>query len=230
MQESEQEEFRIHRSDSSCKGAESRCPNRAQVRIKLCGLRRPEDIQIVNEVMPEYAGFILAKGRRRTITPQRMAELSGELRPKIRKVAVFLDQDPEWICHLAGRGLMDLIQLHGTEDEDEIRFLQEKTGKPVIKAFRIETKEDVVKAQDSPADLVLLDHGAGGSGEAFDWALINSLTRPFFLAGGLTPENVSDAIARTRPMAVDVSSGVETEYVKDAEKVRAFVARVRRGD
>ena len=125
--------------------------------IKLCGLRRPEDIQIVNEVLPEYAGFILAEGRRRTVSPQQMAELSARLRPGIRKVAVFLNQDPEWICHLAKQGLMDLIQLHGAETEDEIRLLQQKTGKPVVKAFNIETEDDIRMAQESPADLVLLD-------------------------------------------------------------------------
>lgn len=243
--------------------------------IKLCGLRREEDIRIVNEVMPEYAGFILAEGRRRSITPERMRELTSILAPGIRRVAVFLDQDPEWICHLAQQDLMDLIQLHGSESDEVIRMLQKKTGRKVIKVIRIDEKkgsginpdsteqnsteqneieqneieqngtkqnrtgedpdnrrkivqEIARRAQECPADLILLDHGAGGSGEAFDWTLAGAFSRDFILAGGLTPENVREAIDRTHPMAVDVSSGVETDHAKDREKVQRFVQTVRR--
>lgn len=201
--------------------------HRSCPKIKICGLRRPEDISIVNEVMPEYAGFILAFGRRRTISAQQMASLSSGLNPGIRRVAVFLDQDPEWIEDLAKQDLMDVIQLHGKESGEVIRRLRERTGKVIVKAFRIDTMEDVRRAQESEADRVLLDHGAGGSGEAFDWGLIRPLSRPFFLAGGLTPDNVQEAVAQTSPMAVDVSSGVETDHVKDAQKVRRFVEQVR---
>lgn len=181
----------------------------------------------MNEVLPDYAGFILAFGRRRTVTPERMAELAGGLAPGIRRTAVFLDQDPEWIEDLARKDLMDVIQLHGAESDDIILRLKENTGKVIVKAFRIDTPEDAKRAQESPADLVLLDHGDGGSGETFDWSLIEPVKREFFLAGGLTPENVAGAIARVHPMAVDVSSGVETEHVKDADKVRRFVRAVR---
>ncbi len=198
--------------------------------IKICGLRRPEDIVIVNEVMPEYAGFILAAGRKRTISPEQMASLTAGLRPGIRRVAVFLDQDPQWIEELAGQNLMDVIQLHGNESDDVIRRLREKTGKMIVKAFRIDTIEDAERAQRSGADRILLDHGAGGSGESFDWRLISPIQRAFFLAGGLNPENVQEAIAQTSPMAVDVSSGVETDYVKDPQKVRRFVETVRHID
>ncbi len=197
------------------------------VKIKLCGLTRPEDIRIVNEVMPDYAGFIMAFGRRRTVTVEKMAQLSSELAPGILKVAVFLDQDPEWIEELARKDLMDVIQLHGSESDDVIRRLKESTGKRVVKAFRIDSVEDAKRAQESPADMVLLDHGNGGSGETFDWSLIDQVQREFFLAGGLTPDNVAGAISQVRPMAVDVSSGVETDHVKDAKKVRRFVQAVR---
>lgn len=204
--------------------------NAGRVAIKLCGLRRQEDIRIINEVMPEYAGFILAEGRRRTVTPEQMRSLTAQLKPGIRRTAVFLDQDPEWIIDLAKQDLMDVIQLHGNESDDTIRRIRKASGRPVIKAFRIDTKEDAKSAQKSAADYILLDHGNGGSGEAFDWSLIDAITRRFFLAGGLTPENVPAAIARTRPMAVDVSSGVETDHVKDAGKIRRFVQNVRNGE
>ncbi len=182
----------------------------------------------MNEVMPDYAGFILAFGRRRTVTAETMSALASQLAPGIMKVGVFLDQDPEWIEDLAKQNLMDVIQLHGHESEDVVLRLRERTGKTVVKAFRIDTPEDVRCAQESKADLVLLDHGDGGSGETFDWSLIQSIRRRFFLAGGLTPENVPEAIAKTHPYAVDVSSGVESDHVKDAVKVQQFMDAVRR--
>lgn len=228
---------------------------RDTVQIKICGLQREEDIRIVNEVLPEYAGFILAEGRRRTVTPEKMAELAAGLDRRILRVAVFLDQDPEWICSLAEQGLMDVIQLHGSESIDMIRLIQKRTGKKVIKALRVDTPADTKttagcssaeagyaawnpsvqeqpedlarRAETCPADLILLDHGAGGSGEVFDWSLTGGIRRDFMLAGGLTPENVREAIDMARPAAVDVSSGVETDHVKDAARVRQFVKAVR---
>ena len=197
------------------------------IRIKICGLMGPEDIRAVNEAVPDMAGFILAKGRRRTLQPEQMRELTRLLAPGILRTAVFLDQDREWIARLAEEDLMDVIQLHGSESGADIRFLRERTGKPVIKAFRIDCAEDARMVQESEADLVLLDHGSGGSGEAFDWSLIREIRRDFILAGGLTPENVREAVEQTGPAAVDVSSGVETEGRKDPEKIRRFVRTVR---
>ena len=197
------------------------------IRIKICWLMRPEDIGAVNEARPDFAGFILAEGRRRTLQPEQMRELTRLLAPGILRTAVFLDQDREWIARLAASDLMDVIQLHGNESEADIRFLQESTGKQVIKAFRIDCADDARRAEASPADLVLLDHGAGGSGEAFDWSLIRGIRRDFILAGGLTPENVREAASLTRPAAVDVSSGVETQHRKDPLKIRQFVREVR---
>ena len=199
----------------------------SSVRIKLCGLRREEDIRFVNEARPDFAGFILAEGRKRTVTPERMRELSSALDPGIRKVAVFLDQDPDWVASVANEPFVDLIQLHGSESDEMIEDLQKRCQKPVIKAFRIDTASDAERAQRSRADYVLLDHGAGGTGEAFDWSLITAVKRPFFLAGGLDSENVREAIRLTAPWAVDVSSGVETDGVKDPEKIRRFTEAAR---
>ena len=197
-----------------------------RVRIKICGLMRPQDIDMVNEVCPDIAGFILASGRRRTVTPEQMRELTGRLKPEIRSAAVFLDQDIRWIADLAAEGLMDIIQLHGHEGNEEIRYLRSRTDKTVIKAFRIDTAEDIRRAEDSEADLVLLDHGAGGTGQAWDWSLLTGMKRPFILAGGLDPENVQEAVRKTQPFGVDVSSGVETDGYKDREKIMRFVRAV----
>ena len=174
------------------------------VKIKICGLMRPEDIDAVNEYRPDLAGFILARGRRRSLTDQQMRELVRALRPEIQSAAVFLDQDPAWIVELAAQDLMDVIQLHGQESNEEIRFLRENTDK-----------------------LVLLDSGAGGTGEVFDWSLIRQIHRPYILAGGLDPENVRAALEQMHPYAVDVSSGVETAHCKDPEKIRRFIRAVR---
>ena len=198
-----------------------------RVRIKICGLMRPQDIDMVNEVCPDIAGFILASGRRRTVTPEQMRELTGRLKPEIRSAAVFLDQDIRWIADLAAEGLMDIIQLHGHEGNEEIRYLRSRTDKTVIKAFRIDTAEDIRRAEDSEADLVLLDHGAGGTGQAWDWSLLTGMKRPFILAGGLDSENVQEAVRKTQPFGVDVSSGVETDGCKDREKILRFVRTVR---
>ena len=197
-----------------------------RVRIKICGLMRPQDIDMVNEVCPDIAGFILASGRRRTVTPEQMRELTGRLKPEIQSAAVFLDQDIRWIADLAAEGLMDIIQLHGHEGNEEIRYLRSRTDKTVIKAFRIDTAEDIRRAEDSEADLVLLDHGAGGTGQAWDWSLLTGMKRPFILAGGLDSENVQEAVRKTQPFGVDVSSGVETDGYKDREKIMRFVRAV----
>ena len=197
------------------------------VKVKICGLMRPEDIDAVNEYRPDLAGFILARGRRRTLTDQQMRELVRALRPEIQSAAVFLDQDPAWIAELAAQDLMDVIQLHGQESNEEIRFLRENTDKKIIKAFRIEKADDIRTAQESEADLVLLDSGVGGTGEVFDWSLPEQMHRPYILAGGLNPENVRTALGQMHPYAVDVSSGVETGHCKDPEKIRQFIHAVR---
>ena len=197
------------------------------VKVKICGLMRPEDIDAVNEYRPDLAGFILARGRRRSLTDQQMRELVRALRPEIQSVAVFLDQDPAWIAELAAQDLMDVIQLHGQESNEEIRFLRENTDKKIIKAFRIEKADDIRTVQESEADLVLLDSGVGGTGEVFDWSLPEQMHRPYILAGGLNPEKVRTALGQMHPYAVDVSSGVETGHCKDPEKIRQFIHAVR---
>lgn len=196
-------------------------------RIKLCGLMRAEDIDAANTLRPEYVGFVFAPASRRRIAPERARELRERLGPGIEAVGVFVREDMETIACLANEGVIDLIQLHGGEDADYLRRLRALTARPVIQAFRIRGAEDVRTALKSPADYVLLDSGAG-TGEAFDWGWIREAGRPYFLAGGLTPDNVADAVRQLEPYAVDVSSGIETDGRKDREKMAAFVAAVRK--
>ncbi len=196
-------------------------------RIKLCGMSRVTDIETVNELLPEYIGFIFVPGRRRNIAPELAAELKRRLLPEIQAVGVFINEEPERVAQFLREGLIDIAQLHGTEDEDYIKRLRGLTKKPIIKAFRIETEEDIQRAGASTADYVLLDSGIGGTGRVFDWTHLQKMKRPYFLAGGLTVENVRPAVERLRPYAVDVSSGIETEGLKDRMKMREFVRQVR---
>lgn len=196
-------------------------------KIKLCGLKRPQDIQAANELLPAYIGFVFAPKSRRYVHPDRAEELRRMLNPGIIPVGVFVNETPETVAALLDRGIIDIAQLHGKEDEAYIRRLRQLTKKPLIQAFRVDTPADVAAAQASTADYVLLDSGAGGTGTCFDWSLLKDIQRPYFLAGGLTPENVGGAVATLHPYAVDVSSGIETDGAKDKEKMTQFVRAVR---
>lgn len=196
-------------------------------KIKLCGLKRPQDIQAANELLPAYIGFVFAPKSRRYVHPDRAEELRRMLNPDIIPVGVFVNETPETVAALLDRGIIDIAQLHGKEDEAYIRRLRQLTKKPLIQAFRIDTPADVAAAQASTADYVLLDSGTGGTGTSFDWSLLQNIQRPYFLAGGLTPENVGGAVATLHPYAVDVSSGIKTDGAKDKEKMTQFVRAVR---
>lgn len=201
----------------------------SKIRIKLCGLTRPCDIEAVNDLRPDYIGFVFAKKSGRYASPEQAAELKSLLRPGILAVGVFVDEEIERITALLSSGVIDLAQLHGGEDETYIERMRERTDRPIIKAFRVEGEEDIEKAQASAADYVLLDSGGGGTGKAFDRELLTRIDRPYFLAGGLDASTVGEAVKRWRPYAVDVSSGIETDGVKDAEKMRRFMEAVRGG-
>ena len=261
-----------------------------QVKIKICGLRTPADVAAVNAALPEYAGFIFVPMRRRYVAPAQAAILRQQLDPRIRPVGVFVDARVEEILEALEHCPLDMVQLHGAEDNDYIamlraayrdRFVVESSeatvdiapaGEPgpgpinsslekfnrnlmgpgpmsaggnlmgpgpmsagerwrrelcIVKAFRVEGEEDIRRAEASAADEILLDHGAGGTGERFDWTLLRDCHRRFFLAGGSTPDNVEDAIRVAQPYAVDASSSLETDGRKDPEKIRRFVAAVR---
>lgn len=198
-------------------------------RIKLCGLTRPVDIQTANELRPDYAGFVFYPKSRRHLSPKQAAKLKELLSPDIKAVGVFVDEAPERVALLLEQGVIDMAQLHGRESLAYLSRLRELTDKPVIKAFRVETPVDCLTAEQYPSDFLLLDAGMG-SGITFDWSAVAGIKRDFFLAGGLTAENVASAIQKTHPYGVDVSSGIETEGSKDIKKMAAFVAAVREED
>lgn len=195
--------------------------------IKLCGMMRPCDIEAVNEVLPDYCGFVVNfPHSRRSLTPEQIIELTGLLSDQVEAVGVFVDQEPGFIAKLVRDSGLETVQLHGHEDERYIAELRELTDAPVIKAFKVRAPEDVAAANASSADYVLLDNGYG-TGRTFDWSLLERVERPFFLAGGLTPGNIPDAIERFHPYAMDISSGIETDGVKDPAKMRAAVDAAR---
>ena len=195
-------------------------------KIKLCGLSRACDVEEANLLQPDYVGFVFARKSRRCVTPEQASELKKLLWPEIQAVGVFVNETPESVARLLNSGGIDLAQLHGNEDAEYIRRLRSLTGKPLIQAFRVMSKEDLRRAAASMADEILLDAGAG-TGTVFDWSLLKNPERRYFLAGGLNPENVREAIRDLHPYGVDVSSGIETDALKDRTKMAAFVAAVR---
>ncbi len=197
--------------------------------IKLCGLSRACDIDVANELKPEYVGFVFARKSSRYLAPEQAAELKKLLSPDIRAVGVFVDENPQTVAGLLNDGTIDMAQLHGVESGEYIKKLRQLTDKPLIRAFRIQSAADIADAGNSSADYILLDSGAG-TGSVFDWELVRNIRRPYFLAGGLSPDNVENAVNMLYPFAVDVSSGIETDGVKDKLKMAAFVAAVRKED
>lgn len=195
------------------------------VKIKICGLCRPEDVAYVNEAKPDFCGFVInVPGRARSLTPEQVRTFVKDLSPDIVPVGVFLDGAFEMVAELLKEGVIRMAQLHGNEDETYIKALKAQSDFPIIKAFREET---FAQAVSSSADYVLLDHAHGGTGVSFDWALAAGIDRPFFLAGGIGPDNVVQAIEQVHPWAVDMSSKVETDGKKDREKIMAAVQAVR---
>ena len=197
--------------------------------VKLCGMQSRRDILMANGLCPQYVGFVFAPRSRRYVMVHEAEEMKLLLRPRVRTVGVFVDEDPEVIIHLLSRGVIDVVQLHGKEDDQTVLYLKRRTGRTIFQAFRIETEADVRMARGSHADMVLLDAGAG-NGKVFDWSLLDHMDRPYFLAGGLTPENVGSAIRRLHPYGVDVSSGIERYGVKDPGRMTAFMTAVRAED
>lgn len=196
-------------------------------KIKLCGLSRQCDIEWANELKPDYIGFIFWSKSKRNVSPERAKELKALLSPDIKAVGVFVNEPVENVAELLGNNIIDLAQLHGSEDEEYIARLRTLSDKPIIKAFLLKSKKDAKRAEKSTADHILLDSGMG-TGKGFDRSLLKDISRPYFLAGGLYPENVANAIDKLSPFAVDVSSGIETDNFKDRNKMAAFVNAVRK--
>ncbi|MDR2156809.1 MAG: phosphoribosylanthranilate isomerase [Clostridiales Family XIII bacterium] len=193
-----------------------------KIKVKICGIRREADVSFVNACLPDYVGFVFAESARR-VTAKEAARLKSLLDPRIQSVGVFVREAPENIVALCEAGIISSVQLHGDESEEEVAALKRRIPVPLIKAISL--SRDAVR--DTVADFLLLDSARAGSGTLFNWDLIGQIPRPFFLAGGLTPDNAAEAAGKVRPYALDVSSGVETGGVKDLRKIQDFLEAVR---
>ncbi len=197
-------------------------------KIKICGLSRDVDAEYVNEAKPDYVGFIIGVPfSKRNIDHDRAERLRGLIDKNIPTVGVFIDYPIESIAELVKNGIINIVQLHGSENEDYIKNLRKLIpDTQVWKAFVIKSDDDILKAEKSSADKVLLDSGTG-CGKTFDWSVVSGINREFILAGGLNSENIPKAVKQVSPWAVDLSSGVETDGVKDREKIFEAVKTLR---
>lgn len=198
------------------------------VKIKLCGMFRDDDIDYVNEALPDYIGFIVMFPKsHRNIDLETALQLKKRLDSRIRSVAVSVDAPVEQFAEFARSGAADLLQLHGNENAEYIARLRTLTNAPLIKAVKVTDFSDIKAAETLDADFLLLDSGTG-SGKVFDHSVIqrDKISKPFFLAGGLTPENLAQAAREVNPYAVDLSSGIETNKLKDRTKILAAVKAI----
>lgn len=198
------------------------------VKIKICGIRRLEDIEIVNRYKPDYVGFVFADSKRK-VSHDLASELKSNLDSDIISVGVFVDASQDEISELFDKGIIDVAQLHGSEDEDYISSLKDKTGHKltIINAVEMSQDIDLNEYENTRADYLLLDSGKG-SGKTFDWRLIGKdLQKEFFLAGGLDISNICQAIREFKPYAVDLSSSLETDGFKDENKIKEIMEVIR---
>ena len=198
------------------------------MKVKICGLFRDCDIDYVNEAKPDFIGFVFAQSRRQ-VSAEWAEARRPKLRPEITPVGVFVNEPIANVVKLLNANIIAMAQLHGEENEQYIKELKALTNKPIIKAVRVLSQKDIESAQHTLADFLLLDNGTGGTGESFDWSLVRKMKKPFFLAGGLKADNLEQAISATSPYAVDLSSGVETDGVKDRTKILEIVRRMHNG-
>ena len=196
--------------------------------VKICGLKTPEAMTAALEEGADFVGLVFHPASPRHVETEVAAYLASYVPGTTKIVGLFVDPSDKMLAEILGNVRLDMIQVHGSETTERIADIKTKTGKPVIKAISIATPEDVagIPAYEEAADWILLDSKGGGTGKSFDWKLLDGVTftKPWMLAGGLTPGIVGGAIKRLHPDAVDVSSGVEASRgVKDPDKIRAFI-------
>lgn len=199
-------------------------------KIKICGLRSLEDVDIVNQYEPDYIGFVFAPSKR-MVTQELALEMRRRLKSSIQSVGVFVNAPISQILSLAEQHVIDVIQLHGDETEKEIVKLRETTKLPIIRSIRVKSQEQILQASQLEVDYLLCDTFVkgqyGGSGLTFDWTLIPKVRQPIFIAGGINLSNVKDVINQAQPYCIDISSGVETEGRKDEAKIKEIIETVR---
>lgn len=207
-------------------------------KFKICGIRTPEDVAIINEFKPDFIGYIFAPTWRE-ITLETALELTKQVDSSIQRVGVFVNRDVKFVAETLLRGAVDLLQLHGQENREyeEKLFdllIKNGVGNPqdrCIKAYRVRNDKDILATEKTMCGRLLLDayskNDIGGTGESFDWTLINNIKKPYFLAGGINADNVETAVKGLHPYAVDASSSLETDRKKDREKIKQFMSKFR---
>ena len=199
-------------------------------KIKICGLKREEDILYANDLMPDYIGFVFA-GEKRKITFDQARILKRKLNKRISAIGVFVNEDIDNIASLANDNTIDNQIGEEIEDNEYIDKLRNKTDKKIIKAVRVKSKEDIINSKNINSDYLLFDSFTdkmyGGSGVSFDHSLLPENKRDFFLAGGIKEEDIKDIVENMNPYCIDVSSSVETDGFKDYEKMKKIVKKVK---
>ena len=215
-------------------------------KVKMCGISKVETIPAVVEAKPDYMGLVFAPSKRQVTVDQAKtlveelhrgyaqkygSDTEHDKNDTIKTVGVFVNETVDNLITIANEANLDAVQLHGDEDETFIQSLKERTNVEVWKAIRIRSAADVEEWIDSSADMLLFDayhkDERGGTGEVFDWSSLDAFERPFMLAGGIDSTNVARAIRTVRPYGIDISSGIETNGVKDDEKITAFTKIVK---
>lgn len=194
-------------------------------KIKICGITRPCDIEYLNELLPEYAGFVFAKSKRQ-VDKNSAYNLIKNLQSGIKKVGVFVDEKPNTVLEIAEKLGLQVLQFHGHENQ---KYINRFKGYEIWKALKINNIESISKIKNYNCSKFLLDNTVSGSGEIFNWELAEKKVdgSTIMLAGGLTSENVEEGIMKLMPYGVDVSSGVETDGFKDYKKIKEFIKKVR---
>lgn len=210
-------------------------------KVKICGLKTLDDVDKVNKYLPEYAGFVFANTKR-FVTDEQALMMKQALATEIKAVGVFVNEPIEHVAELCRRGIIDAAQLHGEESEEYIRNLKKITDISVIKATKVQNASQVAERMSEEADYMLFDTykkgELGGTGERFELSILEECLenlasqgrkiKPYFLAGGLDETNVSEVLGRIGCYCVDVSTGVETDGVKDEAKIKSFIENVRK--
>ena len=202
------------------------------MKIKTCGLFREEDINYANELKPDYIGFVFAESKRK-VGVEKASDLKNKLDKEIKSVGVFVNDNLDFILNLIKDKIIDIVQLHGNEDNDFLDNLKTKTNAKIIKFIPVENAESILNSLNIISDFILLDNLKGGVGKTFNWnylkeafELNNNLKKNFnekyFLAGGLNKENIGEAL-KFNPYCVDLSGGLETDGIKDYEKMKYII-------
>lgn len=202
------------------------------MKIKTCGLFREEDINYANELKPDYIGFVFAESKRK-VGVEKAYNLRNKLDKEIKSVGVFVNDNLDFILNLIREKIIDIIQLHGNEDNDFLDNLKTKTNAKIIKFIPVENADSILNSLNIFSDFILLDNFKGGVGKTFDWnylkeafelnkKFIEVFNKKYFLAGGLNKENINEAL-KFNPYCVDLSGGLETDGIKDFEKMKYII-------